>query len=80
MGKTVPAALINVQGRGELHRELARCLRSGRAQRRPRGTVDRRGRIPGMMMLSQRPAEAEDRAGASPGIRARRWLHTQASP
>ena len=26
-----------VQGRGELRRELTRCLRSGRAQRRPRG-------------------------------------------
>jgi IS30 family transposase len=53
---------LYVQGRGELRRELARCLRSGRAQRRPRGTVGRRGRIPGMVMLSERPAEAEDRA------------------
>ena len=26
-----------VQGRGELRRELARCLRTGRAKRRPRG-------------------------------------------
>lgn len=53
---------LYVQGRGELRRELARCLRSGRAQRRSHGTVDGRGRIPGMVMLSQRPAEVEDRA------------------
>ena len=53
---------LYVQGRGELRRELARCLRSGRAQRRSHGTVDRRGRIPGMVMLSERPAEADDRA------------------
>ena len=33
-----------VQGRGELRRELARCLRTGRAKRRPRG---RGGRTPG---------------------------------
>ncbi|MDX2565496.1 IS30 family transposase, partial [Streptomyces sp. TX20-6-3] len=51
-----------VQGRGELRRELARCLRSGRTTRKRRGTVDGRGRIPGMVMLSERPAEAEDRA------------------
>lgn len=37
---------LYVQGRGELRRELARCLRSGRAQGRARGTVDGRGRIP----------------------------------
>jgi IS30 family transposase len=51
-----------VQGRGELRRELTRCLRSGRAQRRPRGRRDGRGRIPDMVMISQRPAEVEDRA------------------
>lgn len=50
-----------VQGRGELRRELARCLRSGRTARRPRGASDGRGRIPGMVMISQRPAEAADR-------------------
>ena len=53
---------LYVQGRGELRRELARCLRSGRAQRRRGGTVEGRGRIPGMVMLSERPAEADDRA------------------
>ena len=51
-----------VQGRGELRRELARCLRSGRTSRRHHGPKDGRGRIPGMVMLSERPAEAEDRA------------------
>ena len=51
-----------VQGRGELRRELARCLRSGRTARKPRGSIEGRGRIPGMVMLSQRPAEADDRA------------------
>ena len=53
---------IYVQGRGELRRELARCLRTGRAKRKPRGRHDARGRIPDMVMISERPAEVEDRA------------------
>jgi len=51
-----------VQGRGELRRELARCLRSGRTSRKKRGAPDGRGPIPGMVMLSERAAEADDRA------------------
>jgi IS30 family transposase len=51
-----------VQGRGELRWELTRCLRSGRAKRRPQGRTETRGRIPGMVMISERPAEVEDRA------------------
>ena len=39
-----------------------RCLRTGRAQRKPRGRHERRGQIPDMVMISERPAEAEDRA------------------
>ena len=51
-----------VQGRGELRRELTRCLRSGRAARRPRSKVETRGQIPAKIMISERPAEVEDRA------------------
>ncbi|HXQ43545.1 MAG TPA: IS30 family transposase [Acidimicrobiales bacterium] len=51
-----------VQGRGELRRELARCLRSGRTARRHQGRVDKRGKNPDMVMISDRPAEIEDRA------------------
>ena len=51
-----------VQGRGELRRELARCLRSGRTCRKQRGTRDGRGRIPGMVMIADRPADVADRA------------------
>ena len=54
---------IYVQGRGALRRELAVCLRTGRALRRPhRKGNERRGRIPGMVNISERPAEVEDRA------------------
>ena len=54
---------IYVQGRGALRRELAVCLRTGRALRKPRRRHDRRReRIPGMVNISERPAEVEDRA------------------
>jgi len=53
---------LYIQGRGELRRELARCLRSGRAVRKPQARLEKRGRIPNMVMISERPAEAEDRA------------------
>jgi transposase, IS30 family len=59
--ETIYQALY-VQGRGELRRELARCLRTGRAKRRPRGRGENTGQIKGMVMISERPAEAADRA------------------
>jgi IS30 family transposase len=51
-----------VQGRGGLRRELTACLRTGRALRKPRRRVDSRGRIPDMVLIAERPAEADDRA------------------
>jgi len=54
---------IYVQGRGALRRELAAHLRTGRALRKPRRAgQERRGKIPGMVNVSERPAEAADRA------------------
>jgi IS30 family transposase len=54
---------LYVQGRGALRRELATCLRTGRALRKPRARADaRRKRIKDMVMISERPAEIEDRA------------------
>jgi IS30 family transposase len=53
-----------VQGRGALRRELTACLRSGRALRMPRVRTRRRGKtfLSPEIMISQRPAEAADRA------------------
>ena len=59
--ETVYASLF-VQGRGELRRELHRCLRTGRASRRSRTEIQHRGKIPNMVMISERPPEVEDRA------------------
>jgi len=53
---------LYVQGRGELRRELHRCLRTGRAKRKPHGRIETKGKIQNMVMISERPAEAEDRA------------------
>jgi IS30 family transposase len=54
---------LYVQGRGALRRELAVCLRTGRALRKPRrATGERRGKIPDMVLISERPAEVADRA------------------
>jgi IS30 family transposase len=51
-----------VQAKGELRKELAACLRTGRARRRPRGRTSAAGSITAMVNISQRPAEADDRA------------------
>ena len=54
---------VFVQAKGELRKELAACLRSGRARRRPHGRATVSGsRIKDMVNISERPAEAEDRA------------------
>jgi transposase, IS30 family len=53
---------LYVQGRGALRRELARCLRTGRAVRKPRRGRARQGHLRDMLMISERPAEVEDRA------------------
>ena len=55
---------LYVQSRGELRRELTHCLRTGRALRRPRRLPDQRRerRIRDKVMISDRPAEAADRA------------------
>jgi IS30 family transposase len=53
-----------VQGRGVLRRELTACLRTGRVLRVPRARTRGRGKtfISPEIMISQRPAEAADRA------------------
>src|ERR1017187_7256910 len=55
---------LYVQSRGALRRDLTKCLRPGRAlRRRPcRQAGKRRNRIPDMINISERPAEADDRA------------------
>jgi transposase, IS30 family len=53
-----------VQSRGALRRELQRCLRTGRAMRYPQGKrlPQGRGQLRDVVLISERPAEAEDRA------------------
>lgn len=55
---------LYVQSRGALRRELSACLRTGRALRVPRARTQQRGKhfITPEVMISQRPAEAADRA------------------
>ncbi|WP_406077293.1 IS30 family transposase [Micromonospora sp. NBC_00858] len=55
---------LYVQGRGTLRRELTACLRTGRALRVPQARTRRRGQhfLSPEVMISQRPAEADDRA------------------
>jgi IS30 family transposase len=59
--ETIYQALF-VQGRGELRRELVRCLRTGRVKRRARRRPENTGQIRDMIMISERPPEADDRA------------------
>lgn len=53
-----------IQGRGALQRELVACLRTGRALRRPRARTRNKaqGHVTTDVVLSERPAEAGDRA------------------
>ena len=53
-----------IEGRGALKRELVTCLRTGRALREPRARSRNKpqGHITADVVLSERPAEAEDRA------------------
>lgn len=56
---------LYVQGRGALRSELHQALRTGRALRRSKnraGAGTKQGHIPGMVLISERPAEVEDRA------------------
>jgi IS30 family transposase len=53
-----------IQARGALRKELTACLRTGRAQRRPhmRTEYTGAGRLQNMVLISERPPEAADRA------------------
>ena len=55
---------LYIQGRGALKRELVACLRTGRALRVPRARSRNKatGHVTADVVLSQRPAEVEDRA------------------
>jgi transposase, IS30 family len=55
---------LYVQGRGGLRRELTACLRTGRALRVPRARTQGRGKkfVSPEIMISERPAEVQDRA------------------
>ena len=55
---------LYIEGRGALRRELVACLRTGRALRKPRERSRNKpqGHVTADVVLSERPAEAEDRA------------------
>lgn len=53
---------VYVQPRGELRKELVACLRSGRTRRRPHGRAVTTPKITGMVNISERPPEVQDRA------------------
>jgi IS30 family transposase len=53
-----------IQARGALRKELTACLRTGRTQRRPHRRTEQSGagRLRNMILISDRPPEAADRA------------------
>src|SRR5919108_5898587 len=55
---------LYVQGRGALRRELTACLRTGRALRVPRNRTSKGNRsfVTDELLISERPAEVDDRA------------------
>jgi transposase, IS30 family len=53
---------LYVQGRGQLRADLNKRLSTKRAARKPRGHTERRGKFHDVFTISQRPAEAADRA------------------
>jgi IS30 family transposase len=53
---------IYVQSRGQLRADLNKCLSTKRAARKTRGRAERRGKFTDVFTISQRPAEAADRA------------------
>ena len=55
---------VYLQPRGELAKEVKAALRTGRAKRKPQGrnSTDGRGKLKNMVNISERPAEAADRA------------------
>jgi IS30 family transposase len=55
---------LYIQGRGALRRELTACLRTGRALRAPRNRTSKGNRsfVTAELLISERPAEVEDRA------------------
>jgi transposase, IS30 family len=53
---------LYVQSRGRFRKDLASYLRTGRTQRKPRRGPTGQGRIPHMVSISERPAQAGDRA------------------
>src|SRR5215210_2703241 len=54
---------LYVQAKGALRKELAACLRSGRARRHPRGRRAAAGpKITGMVNIAERPPDVDDRA------------------
>lgn len=55
---------LYIEGRGALKRELVTCLRTGRALRVPRSRSQNKpqGHVTADVVISERPAEAEDRA------------------